>query len=68
MGWVDSVGVRERLQRKGVGSMLFQGLLQWFREQGVGRIELSAAVRNERSTRFWRKVGFVPFLEQMYYR
>lgn len=68
MGWVDTVGVRERHQRKGVGSMLFQGLLRWFREQGVARIELSAAVRNERSTRFWRKVGFEPYLEQMYYR
>jgi ribosomal protein S18 acetylase RimI-like enzyme len=65
-GYVDNIGVTEPWQRRGVGAQLFAELRRWFQERGVRRVELFAALGNPKSTRFWRKMGCTPFMEQMY--
>lgn len=64
-GYIDNICVTEEYQRKGIGERLFREMMEWFSNQGIARIELFAAIRNGRSTRFWRKMGFAPYCEQM---
>jgi len=44
----------------------FESAKSWLQSKGISRIELFAAITNPKSTRFWRKLGLVPYLEQMY--
>jgi len=65
-GFIDSTAVKESYQRQGIGALLFQNVREWFRSQGVERLELYAALMNPKSTSFWRKMGFSPYLETLY--
>ncbi|MGE5415778.1 MAG: N-acetyltransferase family protein [Acidobacteriota bacterium] len=65
-GYVDNLGVLEEYQRKGIGESLYKRVKEWFDKRGIRRIELFAATANERSTAFWRKMGFQPFMENMF--
>ena len=65
-GYVDNLCVLEKYQRSGVGKLLFEAMRNWFSSKGVKRIELFAALGNRKSTGFWRKMGFTPYLEEMY--
>lgn len=65
-GYIDNICVDESQQRKGTGEGLFRAAKEWFMSRGVERIEVFAALANERSTAFWRKMGLRPFIEQMY--
>jgi len=65
-GYIDNICVDELYQRKGVGEGLFNAANEWFKSRGIERIELFAALTNERSTAFWRKMGLRPFMEQLY--
>lgn len=57
-GFVQDVAVTEVARRHGVGSALFERTEQWFRKQGITRIELNVAAANEASQAFWRRMGF----------
>jgi ATP adenylyltransferase len=48
-----------------VGTALVAAVRAWAAEQGLARIDLRAAVQNPLSTRFWRRQGFVPYLETL---
>ncbi len=65
-GLIDNLAVMERHQHQGVGAALCVEMRRWFHARGVKRIEVCAAVRNPKSTRFWRKMGFEPYIEQMF--
>jgi ribosomal protein S18 acetylase RimI-like enzyme len=65
-GYIDNIAVREGFQHLGIGTKLFESAKSWFQSKGISRIELFAAISNPKSTRFWRKIGFVPYTEQMY--
>jgi ribosomal protein S18 acetylase RimI-like enzyme len=45
-------------RRRGIGGQLYRAMADWFREGGVGVVELNAAVANPISQAFWRSVGF----------
>lgn len=57
-GFVDTLIVREDHRRQGLGRMLVQELLQWFREKGVRTVELSMAAKNQVGEKFWTQLGF----------
>jgi ribosomal protein S18 acetylase RimI-like enzyme len=65
-GHIDNMAVLAECRRKGIGEKLFQEIKSWFRSQGIERIELFVAIKNEESINFWRKMGFEPYLEHMY--
>lgn len=65
-GYVDNLAVTESHQHRGIGEKLFNTLKTWFSEENVDRIEIFAALSNPKSTAFWRKMGFSPYMEQMY--
>lgn len=64
-GSISDLAVTAKCRREGVGEALVQGILAWFAERNIQRIEVRVAVSNEVSTSFWRKMGFEPYLEIM---
>lgn len=65
-GFIDNLAVLEECQRQGIGMQLYQHTREWFRNRRVSRIELVAAIKNEKSMGFWTKAGFNPFLNCMF--
>lgn len=62
---VYDISVDSACRRRGVGQQLVQALREWVVERGEDRIVLNAAVANEISVPFWRKMGFEEFLMVM---
>ena len=67
-GYIDNLCTLEDYQRQGIGLYLVQDAIAWFKKMGVTRIECYAAIKNPKSTSFWRKVGFQPLMEQLYFQ
>lgn len=65
-GYIDNLCVSNDFQRKGIGTLLFKDAVARFKSKGIERTECAIAIGNPKSTRFWRKMNFVPFMEQMY--
>jgi ribosomal protein S18 acetylase RimI-like enzyme len=65
-GYIDNLCVSNDFQKKGIGTLLLKDALERFKSEGITRTECSVALGNPKSTRFWRKMNFVPFMEQMY--
>jgi len=61
-GFIDTLIVREDLRRQGLGRMLIQDLLQWFREKNARTVELSMASKNALGEKFWTALGFETLL------
>ena len=40
---------------------------KWAKKQGLIRIDIQAAANNPISNKFWKKMGFVPYLNHMHY-
>jgi ribosomal protein S18 acetylase RimI-like enzyme len=49
-------------RRQGLGRMLVQDLVAWFREKGARTVELSMAAKNELGDQFWSALGFETLL------
>jgi ribosomal protein S18 acetylase RimI-like enzyme len=54
--------VTAEYRRAGIGEQMFKTLCDWFRREGMHRIEVRHATTNEMAGRFWRKMGFQPYL------
>ncbi len=65
-GYIDNIAISGKFQKMGIGTMLFLDALEWFKSQEIHRIECFAAIKNVKSTSFWRKMGFEVYMEQMY--
>lgn len=57
-GHVITLDVREERRRRGVGSRLLETAEVWLRGQGVRRVRLETAVKNEAALAFWQRAGF----------
>ena len=66
-GFIVDLSVTADYRHKGVGKKLVNNAIHWFRVRGIERIEVTVAVKNEVSTKFWRKMGFNPYKEIMFY-
>ena len=65
-GYIDNLCVSNNFQKKGIGTLLFNDAVERFKSKGINRIECFVALGNPKAIRFWRKMNFVPFMEQMY--
>jgi len=62
-GNIGGISVTASARRKGVGRKLLSVALEWFRDQGLQRVECGVAVENPLSQGFWKGVGFRGFME-----
>lgn len=61
---IMDVAVAGKHRRSGIGMRLVQEMMRLFRQRGIRRVEVTAAVSNEAATAFWRTMGFVPYTER----
>ena len=62
-GHISAISVTASAQREGIGHQLLDAALDWFRGQGVKRVECAVAVENPVSQRFWKGLGFRGIME-----
>jgi len=65
-GYIDNICVLNKYQKNGIGSLLLEDAIKWFKKKDINRIECFAATANIKSTSFWSKMGFKVFMEQFY--
>lgn len=65
-GAISDLAVRASKRRQGIGQALVNHALAWFAAHDISRVELRVAISNEASMAFWRKMGFVPYVEMLY--
>jgi ribosomal protein S18 acetylase RimI-like enzyme len=62
---VDSIGVNEAWQHRGVGKQLMSAVERWAEEQGADEISLSVHSFNQGAIQFYHRLGFVDYLLRM---
>jgi ribosomal protein S18 acetylase RimI-like enzyme len=65
-GRISDLAIASSYRRMGIGERLFKEAEKWFSARGIKRIDVRIAVTNQISTRFWRKIGFSPYLETVF--
>jgi len=65
-GQILDFGVTAEHRRAGIGEQMFQELCEWFRREGIHRIEVRHSTCNEIGERFWPKMGFKPYLQTLF--
>jgi ribosomal protein S18 acetylase RimI-like enzyme len=63
-GAIYDLAVLSKYRNFGIGSKLYKECIKWFRKHKIKSIELTVAVKNPVSTRFWNKHGFKAFTER----
>ncbi len=61
---ITDLAVSTAARRLGVGAGLASEMIHLLRSRGINRIEIGVATTNEISMAFWRKMGFLPFMEK----
>ena len=64
-GRISDAFIEENYRNSGIGKMMFDELLQWFKAHQIEHLELSVDVRNEIGVNAWKKFGFEPFMLKM---
>jgi ribosomal protein S18 acetylase RimI-like enzyme len=59
--------VNARYRRSGIGGQLFTAARGWCKDRGMSIIQLSVAPWNPVAVGFWRKMGFRPYLDRLWY-
>jgi ribosomal protein S18 acetylase RimI-like enzyme len=62
---VDSIGVSEAYQSRGIGKSLMTAVGEWAQERGAASIELSVHAFNHQAIRFYESLGFSTYLLRM---
>lgn len=57
-GYLADMYVLPDYRRQGIGSRLFDSAHKWFRENGVGKVELNVLAQNSVGRNFWKSKGF----------
>jgi GNAT superfamily N-acetyltransferase len=65
-GQILDFGVTAEHRRAGIGAQMFQALREWFRREGIRRVEVRHSTCNEIGARFWPKMGFKPYLQTLF--
>ena len=65
---ITDVAVRRERRRRGIGRALVEAALAWVRERGVPRVEVRVVAGNAEGQRFWRALGFGPFVDVLHRR
>ena len=67
-GIIEGCYVLPAYRRLGIGSGLVEKAREWFKGQGINRIELSMVSSNETADYFWRNAGFDHFRSLLFKR
>jgi ribosomal protein S18 acetylase RimI-like enzyme len=65
-GQILDFGVTAAYRRAGIGAQMFRTLCEWFRREGIRRLEVRHSTVNEVGARFWPKMGFQPYLQTLF--
>ena len=65
IGKISDAFVEEKYRKSGIGKMMFNELIQWFKKNKIKHIELSVDSRNEIGIKAWQKFGFKEFMKKM---
>ncbi|MCX5644505.1 MAG: GNAT family N-acetyltransferase [Phycisphaerae bacterium] len=65
-GQILDFGVTAERRRAGIGARMLEALCEWFRREGIRRIEVRHSTSNEIGARFWPKMGFAPYLQTLF--
>ena len=65
-GMIYDLSVIQSARRKGLGELMFQASVEWFKKNDTPRIELNVASTNPISTKFWAKQGLQNYYECKY--
>ncbi len=57
-GTINDLYVEESHRRRGIGTLLVNDLMNWFREEGVSRAQTGFYLGNPLAKAFWSKLGF----------
>lgn len=60
-GELENMYVTPSVRRKGIGTLLVNGLTRWLRQNGIDRMYISAFIGNTNAIAFYTKVGFSPW-------
>ena len=63
-GYIDNICVDKKYHFQGIGSKLLAGAEEWFKEQGIKRVECFQAVDNNKAREFWARKGYDTYMEQ----
>lgn len=64
-GYISEVFVQPDQRGQGIGAALLETAGDWFRKEGVQRLELNVVANNVRALSFYRKMGWTAELIQM---
>jgi GNAT superfamily N-acetyltransferase len=65
-GQVLDFAVTAAQRGTGIGAQMFKELREWFRCEGVRRIEVRHSTFNDDAARFWPRMGFKPYLQTLF--
>ncbi len=65
-GQVLDFVVTASYQGTGIGTQMFETLREWFRREGIRRLEVRHSMFNETAARFWPRMGFKPYLQTLF--
>ena len=64
---VGYLWVEEHWRRKGLARSLFSAVADWARSQeGVSHFEMAVLTGDAGAAKFWRSIGFTPFIERLW--
>lgn len=66
-GFIAEMSVEAECRGQGVGTQLWNEMLEWFRGRGVTVVQLNASTLNESGQAFWRRRGCRDFLHILWY-
>jgi ribosomal protein S18 acetylase RimI-like enzyme len=62
--FISDLMVSKDFRKSGLGKKLFKENITWFKLKNIKRVELSVSVKNPSATKFWKKMGFEPYMEK----
>lgn len=62
-GFIGNLHVLLEFQRRGLGTALLKGAMDWFHSKGVPTVEARFHLANQKMTAFLKGTGFVPYLQ-----
>jgi GNAT superfamily N-acetyltransferase len=65
-GYIEAMAVTAKYRRKGVGSLLFKTIIDWFKAEKLDMVELTVSSKNKVGYPFWKKQGFRDYLHHLY--